>query len=63
MFSCEIKFEFQIVYLQTIFALCFGMLQFLTSHFVNKCNLIFPSMRKEALDICGMQSNDHVSKF
>ena len=63
MSSCEIKFEFQIIYLQTIFALCFGKLSFATSHFINKCNLIFPSQRKQALDICSMQSNEHVSKF
>lgn len=48
MFSCEMKFEFQITYLQTaISALCFGKLWFAVSHFINKCNSIFLSMRKQ----------------
>lgn len=50
MFSCEMKFEFQIAYLQTaISALCFGKLWFAVSHFINKCNSIFLSMRKQGI--------------
>lgn len=48
MFSCEMKSEFQIAYLQTaISALCFGKLWFAVSHIVNKCNSIFLSVRKQ----------------
>lgn len=48
MFSCEVKFELQIAYLQTaISALCFGKLWFAAGHFINKCNSVFPSVRKE----------------
>lgn len=44
------KSEFQIAYLQTVIsALCFGKLWFAVSHFINKCNSIFLSMRKQGI--------------
>lgn len=53
MFSCEVRYEFQIAYLQTeISTMCFGKLWIAASHFINKCNSVFPSVRKDIRHLC-----------
>lgn len=48
MFSCEMKSEFQIAYLPTaVSARRFGKLWLAVNHFINKCNSIFLSMRRQ----------------